>query len=166
MNSVSIKLSQFSLSALILSMMVTLTLTAYGQISPVSFSENEWVRPLDELKAYRERPLFSSVRKPPLGPIVDTPTLVPEVTEQTFDGVLVGILSSNIDGLVLIKDIISDKVTRVSLHGNYKDWTLISINRRDVTFKSGDTTTTLSLDMILRPNTARTQRDKLPTQAE
>ena len=166
MNLSSIKLLPFDLSALILSVIASFTLTAFGQVNPIPLAESEWVRPLDELKAYLDRPLFSSTRKPPLEPIVDNPTFAPKIIGQTFDGVLVGILFSNIDGIVLIKDIDSDKVTRVSLNGNYKDWTLTSINRRDVTFKSGDAITTLSLDRILRPNMTHPLGNQLPTSAE
>jgi len=162
----SIQFAQSGLSAIFCTIITGLTLTAFGPANSASLSESDWVRPLNELRAYRDRPLFSSSRKPPFVPPVNSETPLSDVNEQTFNGVLVGIIFSEIGGIVLIKDADSEKVSRVYLNSNYKNWTLISINRHDVTFIFRDAIKTLSLDDILRHNMAAPISRELPTSME
>ncbi len=153
----------YRLSALALAIMAASSPAAFGQVESDDQTESAWVRPLAELTAYREHPLFSPLRKPSPAVSSDGPSLSPKPGDHAFDGILVGILSSSGgDGVVLVKDTASETVTRVPLGGTYKDWTLTTINRHDAVFDWGDTRTTVSLDQALQNNAGAPAAEQSP----
>lgn len=106
-----------------------------------------WVRPPGELKAYRERPLFSPDRKPP--PLAAVPVQMPGLPDANgapFDGVLIGVISpSEGAGQALVREVDGTTVDRISIGGNFKDWKLIAIDRHSATFEAQGRTISVKL---------------------
>lgn len=132
--------------------MLTFISPAWSQLDTGPMADPVWVRPLTELRAYREHPLFTPNRRPSPTPASPDSSLPQTVNETPFDGILVGIiLQSDGTGFALVRQTEGDSVTRVPLGGSYKDWTLSAIKRHSATFTSGDANIVVTLDKSTPP---------------
>lgn len=91
------------------------------------------------LMAMLERPLFSSTRRPPPPVVPEAPIPVDNLSTARLLGVFEGAQAS---GAILQ---VAGKNRRVRLNESVDGWVLQSVQRRAVTFASGDQTRTLSL---------------------
>lgn len=91
------------------------------------------------LMAMLERPLFSSNRRPPPPVVPEAPIPVDNLSTARLLGVFEG---AQANGAILQ---VAGKNRRVRLNESVDGWVLQSVQRRAVTFASGDQTRTLSL---------------------
>ncbi len=98
-------------------------------------------RPVEtgRLMVMLERPLFSSTRRPPPPVVPEAPIPVDNLSTARLLGVFEGAQAS---GAILQ---VAGKNRRVRLNESVDGWVLQSVQRRAVTFASGDQTRTLSL---------------------
>lgn len=103
-----------------------------------------FTKPLDELTAIRERPLFAPSRRPVAAPVVSE---VPDESPRAapLNAVLVGLISSSDgDGLALLKINGQNDVARLRIGEIIEGWQLEKIESHGAMFVNGDQTTTLT----------------------
>ncbi len=93
--------------------------------------EANGVPPLEDLAATRDRPLFSSTRRPP--PPAEEPDEAPAITEaKSLNFELVGIVRSADAAFAIVRNTESKQETRVPRGERFSGWTIDEIGERSV----------------------------------
>ena len=93
--------------------------------------EANGVPPLEDLAATRDRPLFSSTRRPPPAP--EEPEEAPPITEaKSLNFELVGIVRSADAAYAIVRNTESKQETRVPRGQRFSGWTIEEIGERSV----------------------------------
>jgi hypothetical protein len=109
-----------------------------------------WGVPLTQLSATRDRPIFSSSRRPPPSAVVAEPVFVkpapPRKKEveppQLF---LVGTIASDDEGFAIFIDQSTKAALRLKVGEDYQGWKLRSIQGREVTMEKDQQAAVLAL---------------------
>jgi hypothetical protein len=92
---------------------------------------SDGIPPLDELIATRERPLFSSTRRPP--PPVEEPELDTPITEaKSMSFELVGVVRSDEQAFAILRNTESKEETRVPKGEKFGAWTIEEVHDRSI----------------------------------
>jgi general secretion pathway protein N len=110
-----------------------------------------WAVPLSSLTATRERPLFSSSRRPPPAPVAAAPVMqtrappppAPRVPERPRLS-LVGTVGGE-QGIAVFVDQATQAIVRLRPGEGHDGWVLRAVGGRDVTLQSDRDTAILSL---------------------
>lgn len=110
-----------------------------------------WIVPLGSLSQTRERPLFSSSRRPPMPPVVPDPlpslVTAPKPTPAAPDRVgllLMGTVLGHLN-IAILRQENTEISLRLHAGQNYEGWILQRIDRREVTFEKGKDTAVLTI---------------------
>jgi hypothetical protein len=132
-----------------------------------------WAIPLATLSNTRERPIFSSSRRPPPPAVASIPAAKalpaapkpPTVERPQLS--LVGTIAGIDQGFGIFVDQITKVALRLKIGEDYQGWKLRSVQGREVTLERDRQTTTLSLPPPAAgaAGPARVQADNAPTQA-
>jgi general secretion pathway protein N len=107
---------------------------APSAVQPQAAADESGVPPLDDLGATRERPLFSSTRRPPV--VVAAPDApIQEAKSLAFE--LVGIVSGPDTSIAILRNTDSKEETRVPKGQKFGNWTMEEVGDRFVVL-SGD----------------------------
>jgi general secretion pathway protein N len=102
---------------------------ARGQRNPL------WAIPMGSLNATRERPIFSSSRRPPS--VADrapqTPQLAPNNAQKRPLLTLVGTVTEEGEGIAVFRDENSKDILRLQTGESHLGWTLSAVKPREVT---------------------------------
>ena len=109
-----------------------------------------WAIPLSALSATRERPIFSSLRRPPAAPVARTPIEKPAATPKPRDPErpqfsLVGTFVSSDVGFGLFVDQSSKAAIRLKMGEDYQGWRLRSVRGREATLERNQDVVILAL---------------------
>lgn len=113
-----------------------------------------WQVPFEQLTYSRDRPLFSRTRRPPPVAVALPPPVVMPVVPQpapppqfSLMGILLG--PDNL-GVAILRDDTSQELKRLHSGESLAGWTLVDIQRRDVTLERAAQKITLRLP-VLKP---------------
>jgi hypothetical protein len=109
-----------------------------------------WTIPLKELSATRERPIFSSTRRPPTPAVVATPYSPPPQPSKPAEPdrpqlSLVGTIAGDTEGFGIFLDRSANTVLRLKTGEAHKGWVLREVRGRETVLEKGDKTATLAL---------------------
>ncbi len=110
-----------------------------------------WAIPLSTLSNTRERPIFSSSRRPPPpavapAPVAKAPTLPPKPPRVERPQLsLVGTVAGDDQSIGIFVDQTTKAALRLKIGEDYQGWKLRSVHGRDVTFERDEQRTILSL---------------------
>jgi hypothetical protein len=107
-----------------------------------------WQIPLKELAATRERPIFSSSRRPPAaGPTLDVlPSLPAKPAEPERPQLsLVGTIAGDKKGFGIFLDHSANTVLRLKTGEEHKGWVLREVRSRKIVLEKGNETAILTL---------------------
>jgi general secretion pathway protein N len=110
-----------------------------------------WAIPLSTLSNTRERPIFSSSRRPPPpvvapAPVAKAPPLPPKPPRVERPQLsLVGTIAGDDQGIGIFVDQTTNAALRLKIGEDYQGWKLRSVHGRDVTFERDEQRTILSL---------------------
>jgi len=121
-----------------------------------------WAIPLRELSATRDRPIFSSSRRPPAPAIATAPYEPPQLVKQTEPErpqlSLVGTIAGGKEGFGIFLDRLANTVLRLKIGEQHKGWTLREVRGRETIMEKGDKTTILALPVL--PSTTPPRHDE------
>ena len=111
-----------------------------------------WAVPLNSLSATRERPIFSSSRRPP-APVVPArpvaraapPPPPPPKQPERPQLALVGTVASAAEGIAIFVDQTNQTIVRLRTGEGHAGWVLRSVGGREVTLQSDNDTAILAL---------------------
>jgi hypothetical protein len=127
--------------------------TSDNRIPPVVRAGNPlWAVPLSSLSATRERPVFSSSRRPPAPavparPLVRSappPAPAPRQPERP-QLALVGTVAGDAEGIAVFVDQTTQMIVRLRTGEGHAGWILRSVGGREVTLQSEQNTAILAL---------------------
>jgi hypothetical protein len=108
-----------------------------------------WTIELKKLVQTRERPLFTSSRRPPAPAIVrapSTPRILPKpAAPERPHLTLVGTIVGDLERFGLFVDSVTKAVIRLKAGSEYQGWLLRSVHEREVILEKNNSSTTLSL---------------------
>ena len=109
-----------------------------------------WAIPLKELAVTRERPIFSSSRRPPQPAVVAAPYVPPPPPPAPREPerpqlALVGTVAGEEEGLGVFLDQTTNKIVRLRLGDGHQGWMLRKVIGREVTLQKDGQTVTLVL---------------------
>jgi len=120
--------------------------------SPLAPSGNPlWAIPLGELQATRERPIFSSSRRPPAPQVfalaaAEPPKLAPPPPEPTRPPlVLMGTIIGESRQIGIFLEETTKEMVRLATGEGHRGWLLRSVDRLGVQFERGERVATLML---------------------
>ena len=109
-----------------------------------------WATPLAALSGTRERPIFSSSRRPPpaiaLAPVVKPAAVAPKPKEPERPKLsLVGTIASGTERFGIFVDQSTKLALRLRMGDDYQGWTLRSVQGREATLKKDQEAVILAL---------------------
>jgi general secretion pathway protein N len=117
---------------------------------PIPRGNPLWSVPLSALSATQERPIFSSMRRPPPRavaalPVEESPAATPKPVEAPPPLLLVGAVVGEGDAIAILVNRADQKVVRLRQGESLAGWSLTSVQPREVTFKQGERSEVLVL---------------------
>jgi general secretion pathway protein N len=107
-----------------------------------------WAVPLKELSATRERPIFSSSRRPLTASVAAVPYVPPPPKPAEPDRPqlsLVGTIAGDKEGFAIFLDRLANTVIKLRTGQEHKGWILRVVRSRETVMEKGDKTATLEL---------------------
>lgn len=106
-----------------------------------------WALPLNSLSATRNRPIFSSTRRPP--PNQNSSTEMQQSGGPARPALsLMGAIVLADGGVAILLDETTKDIVRLQIGESHQGWTLESVQRREVTLKRDRQSTTLQLSTL------------------
>jgi general secretion pathway protein N len=125
--------------------------TAKPPARPTVSTNPLWAIPLSALAATRNRPLFTSSRRPPAPAVASVPVAArpppsaPPAVPQHPNLTLIGTVASEGEGVAVFIDTTTRDAVRLRTGEGHSGWVLQSVERRAATLQKGDQTETLAL---------------------
>jgi general secretion pathway protein N len=117
---------------------MVLAIILNGQIVSAQSQAPIWLPPLENLSAFRERPLFAPSRRPLVKPEPDTTAQASDGSQET-NVELVGVISDETrEGFALVRDGQTGEIKRVAKGTDFNGWILVSLSRHEAVFKRND----------------------------
>jgi len=117
---------------------MVLVMTLNCHIASAQSQAVMWLPPLENLSAFRERPLFAPSRRPLPKPEPNIPAQAPDGSQE-INAELVGVISDETrKGFALVRDGQTGEVKRVAKGTDFNGWTLMSLSRHEAVFKMDD----------------------------
>lgn len=106
-----------------------------------------WAVPLKELSATRERPIFSSSRRPLTASVAAVPYVPPPKPAEPDRPQLslVGTIAGDKEGFGIFLDRLANTVIKLRTGQEHKGWILQTVRSRETVMEKGDKTATLEL---------------------
>jgi hypothetical protein len=106
-----------------------------------------WAVPLKELSATRERPIFSSSRRPLTASVAAVPYAPPPKPAEPDRPQLslVGTIAGDKEGFGIFLDRLANTVIKLKTGQDHKGWILRAVRSRETVMEKGDKTATLAL---------------------
>jgi general secretion pathway protein N len=123
---------------------------------PLQSGNPLWSVPLSVLTATRERPIFSSSRRPPQRAVVApdqaaAPAPAKAAAPERPPLALIGAVVGESDAIAVFLDRTNQKIIRLRQGESHAGWLLSSIQRREVTLKRADQTEVIVLQRVEGP---------------
>jgi len=109
-----------------------------------------WSIPVKTLTATRERPIFSSSRRPPPAPVIAAPAVLPPPVSKPTEPerpllTLVGTVTGEQESFGIFLDQTANKIVRLRLGDDHHGWILRQVRGREVMLQKARETAFLAL---------------------
>ncbi|HEY6025244.1 MAG TPA: hypothetical protein VIV34_13825 [Pseudolabrys sp.] len=136
-----------------------------AEANEISRGNPLWAIPLKELSAARERPIFSSSRRPPApavvtAPYVPSPQPAKPAEPERPQLSLVGTIAGDKEGFGIFLDRSANTVLRLKTGEEHKGWILREVRSRETVLEKGDETATLALPVRPRASARHNGEDE------
>ena len=119
------------------------TITRPGSPTKASLGNPLWSIPLASLAATRERPIFSSSRRPPPVVLKTAATQPLSKAQPTF--ILVGAIAGESEGIAIFLDGTTNGIIRLKTGESHAGWTLQTVKAREAVLQKEQRTMVVEL---------------------